>query len=107
MEVEKFLKVKTVKTQRQFLVKWKGFSRNYATWEPEENLDCKELIKAFNDEEDEKYENERVIVLLERTCEPRQPRPSERIKRKSKVLDTPEVTGKRMGTTKAKTQKKK
>ncbi|CAL8120039.1 unnamed protein product [Orchesella dallaii] len=48
---------------------------------------------------------QRVIVVLERICEPRQRRTSERIKRKSEVLDTPEVTGKRMGTTK--TQKKK
>ncbi|CAL8077366.1 unnamed protein product [Orchesella dallaii] len=63
-EVEKLLQVKTVKKQRQFLVKWKGFSKTNATWEPEENLDCKELIKAFDDEEEDEEDEYEVEKLL-------------------------------------------
>jgi len=33
--------------KREFLIKWKGYSSDTATWEPEENLDCHDLVAAF------------------------------------------------------------
>lgn len=33
--------------KREFLIRWKGYSSNSDSWEPEENLDCKDLIEKF------------------------------------------------------------
>ncbi|KAL3284715.1 hypothetical protein HHI36_018863 [Cryptolaemus montrouzieri] len=33
--------------KREFLVSWKGFSNSYDSWEPEENMDCKDMIQRF------------------------------------------------------------
>lgn len=47
-EVEKLLEVREKRNgAREFLVHWKGFSKKYDTWEPEENLNCQEIIEKF------------------------------------------------------------
>lgn len=35
--------------KREFLIRWKGYSSKSDSWEPEENLDCKDLIERFMD----------------------------------------------------------
>ena len=35
----------------QYLLKWKNWSSAHNTWEPVENLDCPELLKAYEDQE--------------------------------------------------------
>lgn len=47
-EVEKIMDVKTDRSKRKFLIKWKGWDHADNTWEPEEHLDsCSEKIKEF------------------------------------------------------------
>ncbi|XP_025993060.1 chromobox protein homolog 5 [Solenopsis invicta] len=47
-EVEKIIEVRFKKNgAKEFLIRWKGFSANDDTWEPEKNLNCQELISKF------------------------------------------------------------
>ncbi|XP_034190669.1 uncharacterized protein LOC117608970 [Osmia lignaria lignaria] len=47
-EVEKIIEVQYKKNKtREFLIRWKGFTSADDTWEPEENLNCPELIAKF------------------------------------------------------------
>jgi len=39
--------VHTRRGKREFFVKWKGFPKSKATWEPEDNLSCNELVEEF------------------------------------------------------------
>jgi hypothetical protein len=46
--VEKVLEVKFKKQgKREFLIRWKGFPSSADTWEPEENLNCTDLINKL------------------------------------------------------------
>ena len=46
-EVEKILDETIKDGCKLYLIKWKDYSDSYNTWEPIENLDCKELMEEF------------------------------------------------------------
>lgn len=53
-EVERILDVHIQRNnKREFLIRWKGYSSKSDSWEPEENLDCKELIEKFMEKVEE------------------------------------------------------
>lgn len=46
-EVEAILDSKSVKGKTKYLIRWKGWDESDDTWEPEDTLNCPDLIRAF------------------------------------------------------------
>lgn len=46
-QVEKIVDEKVVNGVRQYLIRWKGYDAKDDTWEPEDTLNCPDLIKKF------------------------------------------------------------
>ncbi|XP_049874039.1 chromobox protein homolog 1-like [Pectinophora gossypiella] len=51
-EVEKIIDSKKIKGKLHYLIRWKGYSADSDTWEPENTLSCPDLIQKFNDEKE-------------------------------------------------------
>lgn len=60
--VEKILKKRQNNGITEYLLKWKNYSDDYNTWEPEENLQCPTLIKQYEKQANVVQNPERTII---------------------------------------------
>lgn len=47
LEVQKLLEHKTIKKERNFLVRWKGYDSSEDSWVPESRLNCSRILKLY------------------------------------------------------------
>ena len=61
-EVEEIIDDREVDGKKQYFIKWKNYSTSNNTWEPEENLNCADIIKKYDSgKKDIDYEVEQIL----------------------------------------------
>lgn len=57
--VEKILDKRLRGGKTEYLIKWEGYPDSENTWEPEDNLDCPDLIQGFEEKSKQKKEEKK------------------------------------------------
>ncbi|KAL9966129.1 hypothetical protein ACROYT_G024153 [Oculina patagonica] len=86
-EVEKVVDKRFHKGKVEYLLKWKGYGSDENTWEPEDSLDCPELLQEY--ERNRAKEKKPVEVKKEKKEKRKEPSEKTESKtKKRKVVET-------------------
>lgn len=66
-EVEAIMDKRTTKGKTKYLIRWRGFDESDDTWEPEETLNCPDLIRSFN----KKKGNKKEVIKIKKPAKKR------------------------------------
>lgn len=105
--VEKIVDKRIVNGKAEYFLKWKGYTEADNTWEPLENLDCPEMIRAFEEQIKKKKgdaEKKKVngvdkaqdAAVQKKTTEVARPRGFERGLKPEKIIGATNCTGELM-----------
>lgn len=101
--VEKVLSKRIRNGKTEYLLKWKGYSDEDNTWEPEENLDCPDLIATFETQRKNAapatvppVEAEKVVIKQKNITEDNRPRGFDRGLEPNSIIGATDASGELM-----------
>ncbi|XP_013384181.1 chromobox protein homolog 1-like isoform X1 [Lingula anatina] len=70
-EVERVVDVRVRGGQREYLIKWKNYPDSENTWEPENNLDCPDLIADYEEKRKKEKDDKKKKQATKKKAEDR------------------------------------